>query len=119
MHHRPTGLATNAERANADFVLDGAGLRRYFRAIADGSQVKNAKPAADIYELVARELGVHPRNCIVFEDSKVGVAAARAAGTRVVGIQTQIALLEGVDILVPDFSSADLADWLGQQQVKA
>ena len=111
----PTGLATNAERANADFVLDGANLRRYFQVIADGSQVQHAKPAADIYQLVASKLGIHPRNCIVFEDSTVGVAAARAAGARVVGVQTQGTPLSGVDLLIADFNSPELTDWLAAQ----
>jgi beta-phosphoglucomutase len=83
----PVALATNAEPANADFVLDGTGLRRWFRAIADGSQVERPKPAPDIYLLAAQLLGFEPRNCIVFEDSPVGIAAARAAGMRVVGLK--------------------------------
>jgi beta-phosphoglucomutase-like phosphatase (HAD superfamily) len=83
----PVALATNAEPANADFVLDGTGLRRWFQAIADGSQVERPKPAPDIYLFAAELLGIEPRNCIVFEDSPVGIAAARAAGMRVVGLK--------------------------------
>ena len=45
----PIGLASNAERLNIDFVLDGAGLRPYFRVIVDGSQVERPKPAPDVY----------------------------------------------------------------------
>ncbi len=46
--HAPIALATNAERANADFVLDGAGLRPFFQVIVDGSEVEQAKPAGRV-----------------------------------------------------------------------
>jgi beta-phosphoglucomutase family hydrolase len=108
----PLALATNAERANADFVLDQAGLRPVFKVIVDGSQVAHAKPAPDVYQLAASLLHVAPVNCIVFEDSPVGVAAARAAGTRVVGILSHSKPLAHVDISVPDFLSPALEPWL-------
>ena len=113
----PVALATNAEPANVAFLLDGAGLRRWFQAIADGSQVENAKPAPDIYLLAAGQLGVAPRNCIVFEDSPVGIAAARAAGMRVVGVQTHSQRLENVDLAVQDFLDPELEPWLASQRV--
>ena len=55
--------ATNAERANVDFVLDGvnlggAPLRACFQAVVDGQQVRRPKPAPDIYLRVAELLGV-------------------------------------------------------------
>jgi beta-phosphoglucomutase len=113
----PVALATNAEPANVAFLLDGSGLRRWFQAIADGSQVENAKPAPDIYLLAARKLGIAPRNCIVFEDSPVGITAARAAGMRVVGIQTHSQRLENVDLAVRDFLDPQLERWLASQLV--
>lgn len=112
----PIGLASNAERPNIDFVLDGAGLRPYFRVIVDGSQVQRAKPAPDVYLRAARELGVEPRNCIVFEDSPVGIAAARAAGARVVGLLTHEPRLANVDLAVTDFLDPELDRWLRLQQ---
>jgi beta-phosphoglucomutase family hydrolase len=111
----PVALATNAERANVDFVLDGACLRSRFRVVIDGSQVRNAKPAPDIYLLSARRLGIAPHNCIVFEDSSVGVAAARAAGMRVVGVLTHTEPLEGADLTIRDFLDPALEPWLAAQ----
>ncbi len=111
----PVALATNAEPANVAFLLDGAGLRRSFQAIADGSQVEHAKPAPDIYLLAAKQISIAPRNCIVFEDSPVGIAAARAAGMRVVGVQTHNQRLENVDFAVRDFLDPELEQWLASQ----
>ena len=111
----PVGLATNAERANADFFLEGSGLRGYFQVVVDGSQVSHPKPAPDVYLRAARELGVLPQNCIVFEDSTVGVASARAAGARVVGVLTHAAALDGVEFSIRDFADPALERWLSLQ----
>ena len=115
------GLATNAERANVDFLLDGvrlggAPLRRYFQAVVDGQQVSRAKPHPDIYLRVAELLGADPRNCIVFEDSHTGVQAARAAGSRVVGVRTTHKEFKNVDLTVDDFRSPELEQWLEAQK---
>jgi beta-phosphoglucomutase family hydrolase len=112
----PLALATNAEPANVDFVLNGAGLRSCFRAIVDGSQVPRAKPAPDVYLRAAEKLGVRPANCIVFEDSPVGIDAARAAGCRVVGVLTHTAALDGVDFAISDFLHPELESWLSAQR---
>lgn len=112
----PTGLATNAERANADFMLDGADLRAFFQVVVDGSQVKRPKPAPDVYLRAADELKTAPKNCIVFEDSAVGVSAARAAGMTVVGILTQGQPLPDVDYSVNDFRSPELAVFLSDRR---
>ena len=114
----PVALATNAEPANVNFVLDGADLRRWFRAIVDGSQVRNAKPAPDVYLTAAGRLGVDPRNCIVFEDSPPGIAAARAAGMRVVGILSHAETLERVDTSVRDFLDPELEKWLASEPLR-
>ena len=108
-------LASNAERPNIDFVLDGAGLRPYFQAIVDGSQVAQPKPSPDVYLKAAEELGVPPAHCIVFEDSPVGVAAARAAGMRVVGVLTHSSPLADIHFAVSDFHDPGLEGWLSAQ----
>jgi beta-phosphoglucomutase len=114
----PVALATNAERANIDFVLDRAGLRPYFPVIVDGSQVARPKPAPDVYLQAARELGIPPRHCIVFEDSPVGVASARAAGMRVVGVLTHPRPLDDIQFAVSDFMDPDLERWLSEQRTE-
>jgi beta-phosphoglucomutase len=108
----PTGLASNAEPPNIDFVLDGAGLRGYFDVVVDGHQVRRPKPFPDIYRRAAQLLGVSPANCVVFEDSPTGIEAAQAAGARVVGVQTHTAELPAVDLLIRDFRDTPLESWL-------
>ena len=108
----PVGLASNAERPNIDFVLDGAALRPHFQVIVDGSEVRHPKPAPDVFLKAAHELGAQPANCIVFEDSPVGVAAARAAGMRVVGLLTHERSLPHVELSVANFLDPRLHHWL-------
>jgi beta-phosphoglucomutase len=113
-----TGLASNAEPPNIDFVLDGAGLRRYFDVVVDGHQVQRPKPFPDVYLRAAQLLGVSPDNCVVFEDSPTGIAAAKAAGTRVVGVQTYPAPLPEVDLVIRDFRDPALEPWLAGLRAK-
>ncbi|MEO8052235.1 MAG: HAD-IA family hydrolase [Acidobacteriota bacterium] len=112
----PIALATNAEPANVDFVLDGGGLRRHFTAIVDGSQVDRPKPAPDVYLRAAELIEIPPPNCIVFEDSPIGVAAAVAAGMRVVGVLTHASILHDIQFSIRDFLDPQLDSWLSAQR---
>ena len=112
----PIALATNAERANVDFVLDGGKLRPYFSVIVDGSEVAQPKPAPDVYLRAAELLKIPPRNCIVFEDSPIGVAAAVAAGMRVVGVLTHTSALDNIRLSILNFADPHLDSWLSAQR---
>lgn len=112
---QPIALATNAEPANVDFILDEGGLRAYFRVIVDGHQVQYPKPHPEIYLRAASLLSVPPRNCIVFEDSFSGIQAARAAGMRIVGLRTTHHELPGADLSIDNFLSLALEPWLRAQ----
>lgn len=112
---QPIGVATNAEPANVEFVLEEAHLRPYFRVVVDGHQVPNPKPHPDIYLRAAEQLGAAPADCVVFEDSFTGIEAGRAAGMTVVGVSTTHAKLPGVDLTIRDFRSPELEPWLANR----
>jgi beta-phosphoglucomutase-like phosphatase (HAD superfamily) len=99
-----------------DFILDQAGLRGYFRVVVDGHQVSHPKPHPEIYRLAAALLEIEPSNCIVFEDSHTAVAAARAAGMRVVGIGATGADLPPTEIMADNFLNGSLTSWLSAQK---
>ena len=63
--------------------------KKYFSIVASAEQVENAKPAPDLYLHVANELKVKPEKCIVFEDSIVGITAAKAANMFVITLPAQ------------------------------
>jgi beta-phosphoglucomutase len=114
VRHKDLGMAvaSNAEGANIDLILDEAALRPYFPVSVNGSQVNHGKPAPDIYLKAAEMLGTTPDRCVVFEDSYAGVAAGVAAGMRVVGLSTTHDELPGVDLLIKDFTDPALEAWL-------
>jgi len=101
----PKAVASNAEPANVNFLLDHANLRRYFQVVVDGHQVANPKPHPEIYLRAAGLLGARPAQCIVLEDSYSGVEAARAAGMRVIGVRTTYDNLPGTELTVDNFES--------------
>ena len=107
-------LASNAEPANVEFVLDEAGLRPYFQVAISGQQVQRPKPDPAIYLLAAELLKVRPENCVVFEDSPTGIQAARGAGARVVGLTTTSPDLADCDLIIRDFLDSKLEAWLAQ-----
>ena len=112
----PMAVATNAEPENVNFVLDRAGLRPYFSAVVDGHQVSRPKPSPDIYQRAAALLEIAAPNCIVLEDSHTGIAAARAAGMRVIGIRTTYVNLPGTDVTADNFLNGSLTSWLRAQR---
>jgi HAD superfamily hydrolase (TIGR01509 family) len=65
-------------------MLEAGGLRRYFRTVVGGEQVKHHKPAPEPYLLAAERLKV--RTPLVVEDSEAGLASGRAAGFEVLAV---------------------------------
>ena len=81
------GLVTTASRANAEAVLRHHGLARLFEVVVTGDDVARHKPAPDAYALAARRLGVAAAECVVVEDSDIGVAAGEAFGAAVLRVR--------------------------------
>ena len=82
----PLGLASSANRAVIDVVLDLAGLGDAFAVTLSSEEVPRGKPAPDVYVEVARRLGEEPRHCVAVEDSTNGIRSAAAAGCCVVAV---------------------------------
>jgi beta-phosphoglucomutase family hydrolase len=112
----PLAVASNAEPENVAFVLDRAGLRGYFRVVVDGHQAIHPKPHPEIYLRAAALLAAAPANCIVLEDSHTGIAAARSAGMRVIGLSTTHVNLPDTDIMADNFLNGSLSSWLTAQK---
>lgn len=80
------GIATSNSRELVENIASVHGLKNYFESIITSCDVKKGKPAPDIYLAVAKELGVEPKNCLVFEDIVPGILAGKAAGMKVCGV---------------------------------
>jgi HAD superfamily hydrolase (TIGR01509 family) len=83
----PLAVTSSAVGKSIDLILRRTGVRDFFALIVDGSEVTHPKPDPEAYLLTAKKLGVDPRQCIVFEDSTVGVRAAKNAGMHCVAIR--------------------------------
>lgn len=78
------GLASSSK--NAPTIIEKLGIAHYFEAKMDGNSVNKAKPDPEIFLKCAEELGVEPKNCVVFEDAVAGVEAAIRGGMFCIGI---------------------------------
>lgn len=83
---RGVRVAIASGSKNADAVIERLSIRELLDVVVDGRVAERSKPDPQVFALAAERLGIAPRNCVVVEDAESGVAAARAAGMRVVGI---------------------------------
>lgn len=86
----PLAIASNSTSHTVARMLEQSGLGASFTGrVATRDLVATPKPAPDIYLLAAQMLGFPPTRCLVVEDSPTGVAAARAAGMKVIGFSPE------------------------------
>ncbi|WP_329585746.1 HAD family hydrolase [Kitasatospora sp. NBC_01250] len=82
----PTCVASSSSHARLRRTLGLTGLHERFAGrIFSAEEVTHGKPAPDLFLHAARRMGVDPSACVVVEDSRFGLAAARAAGMRSFG----------------------------------
>ncbi|WP_326586147.1 HAD family hydrolase [Streptomyces sp. NBC_01294] len=100
----PTCVASSGSHEKMRHTLGRTGLYAHFAGrIYSASEVTHGKPAPDLFLHAARQMGVDPAACVVVEDSRPGVQAARAAGMRAFGYAgglTPGERLEGADTIV-------------------
>ncbi len=82
----PCVIGSSAPRANVIAALETLGFGDFFKAIVSGEDAALGKPDPQIFLIGARALEKSPEECVVFEDAHVGIAAARAAGMKVVAV---------------------------------
>lgn len=116
-HGVPHAVATSSTRRNyAIKTRAHAGWFARFNAVITGDdpEVHDGKPAPDIFLLAARRLAAPPETCLVVEDSPAGVAAARAAGMRVLLVPDpaiEAALFPPADQVLPTLLAFRPEDW--------
>jgi beta-phosphoglucomutase len=90
-------IASSAPRANVEVVMAALRMERFMNAIVAAEDVARGKPAPDVFLEAARRLDIPPGRCVVVEDAAAGIAAARAAGMKSVGVSRHVALT-GADV---------------------
>lgn len=79
-------LATTSPKVNCEFILNNLRLNKYFDVVVTSDEVAHGKPDPEIYQMALDKLRIKTEEAVVFEDSPVGVEAAKAAGIFTVGI---------------------------------
>ncbi len=103
-------VASSADRMKVEGNLRSLGLpSETFDAVVVGEDIIRKKPAPDIFVLAARRLGLDPEICLVIEDAVAGVTAAKAAGSRCLGLTTSFAS-EQLLAAGADWTAATLAE---------
>jgi beta-phosphoglucomutase family hydrolase len=108
----PAVIGSSTHRLNITTTLVMLGLDEMFQAIITAEDVTNGKPDPEVFLLAAQRIGIKPARCVVFEDTQVGIKAARAGGMKVIGVATThpAATLSGADRVVPRLDELTVAD---------
>ncbi|MGJ8676404.1 MAG: HAD family hydrolase [Akkermansiaceae bacterium] len=89
----PMAIATGGGRGVVEKTLQAVGLSDLFDEVVTANDVKNGKPAPDIYLEAASRLEIAPERCLVFEDAPAGMMAAESAGMKVVCVPAPVRIL--------------------------
>ena len=99
-------IATSGTRRTATKRLSTVGLP-IPEVMITADDVSNGKPDPEPYQLAAKGLGIPPSECVVIEDAPAGIASAKGAGARVIGVASTNGPeeLENADFVVDRFAA--------------
>ncbi|HEY2912287.1 MAG TPA: HAD family phosphatase [Candidatus Angelobacter sp.] len=110
----PSAVATSGSRARVEQALKAFNMHNRFRSVITAEDVGRGKPDPALFLLAARALQTAPDRILVCEDAVAGVAAAKTAGMKCLGIaangRESMLKQAGADIVVKDFSHTNLHD---------
>lgn len=109
----PRTIATMSEKDNVDFYIKEFQLAKWFDTnkivYSDGTFA--GKPAPDIFQIAANKIGIHPKDCIVFEDALSGIESAKNAGIgKIIAVtsmenENYYKNIDGVSDIIPNFKN--------------
>jgi beta-phosphoglucomutase len=103
-------LATSSRKRKMEMVMQEVGLIDHFDVFITAEDVAHGKPAPDIFIKAAEKLQTPPEKCIVIEDARAGVRAAKNANMKCVAITTThpADLLHEADLVIDSFQDIEL-----------
>ena len=84
VQNKPMAVASGGHRRVVMSTLRALGIADLFRTVVTAEDYQRGKPAPDPFLEAALRLGIAPGKCLVFEDTAIGITAARAAGMQAV-----------------------------------
>jgi len=103
-------LATMSSNAVIIHLLKVNHLEKYFQVVLTANSVNCSKPSPEIFLKTAAELNTPPARCVVFEDSRFGVKAAKTGGMHCIAVMTGTSNKEELQIEKPDLLVKNLKD---------
>ncbi len=85
----PVAIASGGPREIVTRSLELSGLAPLFKVVVSADDVVHGKPSPDMFLLAAKQMGVPPEECLVFEDAEPGMRAAEAAGMKWVRVPSR------------------------------
>lgn len=104
------GLGTSAPEKTFNIILKKLKIKKYFNITLGEKDVRRHKPAPDIYLDVAKKLKVRPKECIVFEDTSIGIKAAKRAKMKCIAITTSLPRkrLKSANLIIKGFKDINI-----------
>ncbi|HKL38389.1 MAG TPA: beta-phosphoglucomutase [Bacteroidales bacterium] len=100
-------VAIGSASRNAPAIIRQVQIGRYLDALIDGSKVKKGKPDPEVFLKAAEEMGMPPEHCVVFEDARAGIEAAKNGGMRAIGVGSP-SVLNQADMVISGISEMNL-----------
>jgi len=106
LKHMNILCAVGSASRNAPAIIEKLGMDKYIDALSCGYDTDLPKPNPRVFLIAAEKLGVNPEECIIVEDAKVGIEAAKNAKMKSIGVGPDYMNLDA-DLKVPDLSYVD------------
>ena len=104
-------LASNRNEASVHLVLEKLGVNHYFHTVVGSAEGRKPKPSPDVYLHTAKLIGVKPSECVVLEDTDVGIFSAKEAGMKAIAVPnkyTKSHNFERADVVVSSLKDVSL-----------
>lgn len=110
-------VASNSDRKFVLTLLENTDILQYFKAVLAINDIKHPKPAPDIYLLAAERMGLKPQECIVIEDSTIGIESAKNAAMKCIAVAHTLPKerLKKADILLDKISAKKIEQFIKEQ----
>lgn len=86
LRNRGLKLGLGSVSKNAPMILEQTGLVHYIDKVSCGLDITRSKPDPEVFLVAADKLGLNYEDCLVAEDSKAGIIAAKAANMKTLGV---------------------------------
>ncbi len=102
-------IGTSTPRGNVKFYMEKTGLKDFFKGYVCADDITKGKPDPEVFLKAAALLKQKPEDCVVFEDAKHGIEAAKRGGMKCIAVASthEKSELKGADLVISDLSEVD------------